>query len=287
MAVTPPEERIPGDAAPEAGEAGRVKLEKPGDELDSADQHGAAQFEPDEFSSDHSSPDNNLDGQPAEAPTQRSFWQRARLPLFSFLALAVIVGAAAGMWYGLPIREVQIQGQSHLTSAEVKRLAGLSQSQINVFGWRSFGWAYYGAWRAHGLTESPWIKSARLTRVFPDRVEITITERVPVAQVRDRNGKLSVIAADGTPLPGATPTGPIISGWGPDRIKEALRAAEAFSRYNVDSVTYTPTGMTVKTAIGTVWSGDPALLTKYGSAIQTQAQGGRINLYPWGVSVQK
>ena len=284
MAVTPPDEVIPGDAV---SEAAPVSLDKPGDTPSDSAQFGSELPEPDAFSSAQSSPDDNLDGNPADSPPQRTFWQRARVPLFSFLAVAVIVGVAAGLWYGLPIREVQIQGQSHLTSAEVKRLAGLSQSQINVFGWRSFGWAYYGAWRAHGLTENPWIKSARLTRVFPDRVEIDITERVPVAQVRDRDGSLSVIAADGTPLPGATPIGPIISGWGPDRIKEALRAAEAFSRYNVDSVTYTPTGMTVKTAIGTIWSGDPALLTKYGSAIETQAQRGRINLYPWGVSVQK
>ncbi|WP_420595809.1 cell division protein FtsQ/DivIB [Deinococcus sp.] len=282
--MTPPDEVIPGDAV---SEAARVSLDKPGDTPSDSAQFGSEQPEPDAFSSAQSSPDDNLEGNPADSPSRRTFWQRARVPLFSVLALAVIVGVAAGLWYGLPIREVQIQGQSHLTSAEVKRLAGLSHSQINVFGGRSFGWVYYGAWRAHGLTENPWIASASLTRVFPDRVEIAITERVAVAQVRDRDGKLSIIAADGTRLPDAAPIGPIISGWGPDRIKEALRAAEAFSRYNVDSVTYTPTGMTVKTAIGTIWSGDPALLTKYGSAIETQAQGGRINLYPWGVSVQK
>ena len=78
-----------------------------------------------------------------------------------------------------------------------------------------------------------------------------------------------------------------MSGWGPDRTADALFAARALARYNVESVTYTPTGITVQTNQGTIWSGDAALLLKYGQAIETQAQGGRINLYPWGVSVQR
>ena len=118
MAVTPPDEVIPGDAAPEAGEAGRVKSGEAGRRAGSECRSTwfAAQFEPDEFSSDHSSPDDNLDGDPADPPTSPHV--SGNVPafrLFSFLALAVIVGAAAGMWYGLPIKEVQIQGQSHLT----------------------------------------------------------------------------------------------------------------------------------------------------------------------------
>ncbi|WP_225429881.1 cell division protein FtsQ/DivIB [Deinococcus detaillensis] len=218
-----------------------------------------------------------------QSPTplpRRSFWQRFGRLISAVLAAVLIGGAAVGLWYGLPIKAVQITGNSHLSAAQVKQLAGLS-------GEKPFGWLYYGLWRATGLRDEPWVASAQLTRIFPDRVEISVAERTPVAQVRDRSGQVSVIAADGTPLPGAVATGPVISGWGPDRTQDALFAVRAFSRYNVESVTYTPTGITVQTGKGTIWSGDIKLLLKYGQAIETQAPVGRINLYPWGVSVQR
>lgn len=211
---------------------------------------------------------------------RRNFWQRFGKLLSTVLAILLIGGAAVGLWYGLPIKAVQITGNRHLSLAQVKQLAGLS-------GEKPFGWLYYGLWRATGLQGEPWVASAQLKRIFPDRVEISLTERTPVAQVRASSGSLSVIAADGTTLPGAEATGPIISGWGPDRTQDALFAVRAFSRYNVESVTYTPTGITVQTSKGTIWSGDIKLLLKYGQAIETQAPGGRINLYPWGVSVQR
>lgn len=218
---------------------------------------------------------------PPDAPLpRRNFWQQYGVFLSVVLSALVIAGAAFALWRYLPIKAVQISGNRHLSSLEVKRLSGLS-------GEKPFGWLYYGAWRAGALRDNAWVASAQLTRVFPGRVEIGITERAPVAQVRARSGALSVIAADGTVLPGAAPTGPVISGWGPDRTADALFAARAFSRYNVESVTYTPTGITVQTSKGTIWSGDRALLLKYGQAIETQAPVGRINLYPWGVSVQR
>lgn len=218
---------------------------------------------------------------PPDAPLpHRRFWQHYKVFLSVALSALIIAGGAFALWRYLPVRAVQISGDRHLSSLEVKRLAGLS-------GEKPFGWLYYGAWRASALRDNAWVASAQLTRVFPDRVEIRLTERVPVAQVRARSGALSVIADDGTVLPGASPTGPVISGWGPDRTADALFAARALARYNVESVTYTPTGITVQTSKGTIWSGDKALLLKYGQAIETQAPVGRINLYPWGVSVQR
>ena len=216
---------------------------------------------------------------PARGP-RRSFWSRFRgIVLLTVLTL-VLVGAAVGAWYALPLKTVQISGNQHLSAKQVKTLSGLSRKT-------PMGWLYYGAWRAGGLIQEPWIASARITRVFPDRVNVAITERIPVAQVITPDGKTSVVAGDGTVLPGAAPTGPIISGWGPDRTGEALYAAKAFSRYNVESVKYTPTGITLQTGQGSIWSGSLALLLKYGQASETQAQSGRINIYPWGVSVQR
>ena len=229
-------------------------------------------------------PQPSLTGPPPPVPPARKprgwFWRQYRVFLSVMLGALLLIGAAVGLWYGLPIRTVEVSGNKQLTLLEVKRLAGLSNAE-------PFGWLYYGAWRAQALADNAWVESAHITRVFPGRIEVRLQERVPVAQLRDRSGVISVVAADGTPLPGAQATGPVISGWGPDRMSESLFAARALARYNVQSVTYTPTGLTVHTSQGTIWSGNSALLLKYAKAIETQAQGGRINLYPWGVSVQR
>lgn len=223
---------------------------------------------------------------PRRVSTPRS---RALGVLFTLLGLSAL---AAASWFLLPIRSVTVKGNHELSALEVKRLAGLDNTQ-------PFGWLYYGLWRAGALRDNAWVEAAHITRRFPDRIEITLNERQPVAWLRDAEGKMTALAADATPLP--TPqTGadkgsqssaqrplPVISGWGPDRSADALYAAGALSRYNVKSVEYTPTGITIQTDKGTIWSGDRELLLKYGALLEQMTEGSRINLYPWGVSVQK
>ncbi len=254
---------------------------------------------------------------------QRSFWQRYSVLLTWLISLMVIGGVLAASWFLLPIRSVTVVGNHHLSETEVKRLAGLERAQ-------PFGWLYYSPGQASALRDNAWVEAAHITRIFPDRVVLTINERQPVAWLRRSNGELTALAADATPLPSyqsepstaqtattsTTPaadtpephmTGgvagvdakapdtatsaqrplPVISGWGPERSDDALYAAGALSRYNVKSVEYSPTGITVQTDKGTIWSGDRALFLKYAAAIESQSEGSRINLYPWGVSVQK
>lgn len=224
-------------------------------------------------------PEETPQSAPPEAPRPRRPWLRW---LMTFLTLALLLGALAASWFLLPVRAVTVTGNRHLSAQQVQALAGLS-------GERPFGWLYYGPWRAQALRDNPWVAAAHFSRLFPDRVDITVNERQPVAWLRQPDGSQVALAADATPLPdaplGARPL-PVISGWGPDRSADALYAASALSRYNVKSVEYTPTGMTIQTDKGTVWSGDRELLLKYGAALET-IEGSRINLYPWGVSVQK
>lgn len=202
-------------------------------------------------------------------------------PLLGGLALA---GGLAASWALLPVRQVTVSGNRHLTGAEVRRLAGLG----GVPGGGEFGWLYYGGWRARGLLDSPWVAAAQVTRRFPDRVEITVTERVPVARWQDVTGTLESLAADGTVLPGVAQAGalPLVHGWGPERREEALRVLSALSGYNVQSVAYTPSGLRVNLAAGSVWSGDPESLLKYAGSIGMYPNK-NINIYPWGVSVQE
>ncbi|WP_343216512.1 cell division protein FtsQ/DivIB [Deinococcus aestuarii] len=215
---------------------------------------------------------------PVSAFGARERARRQRL-LWVSLALVLVVGALVGLWFALPIRTVTVGGNARLSEARVRDLAGLTPG---------FSWAYYGAWRARALGENPWVQSAQVTRRFPDTVAISVTERVPFARWRRPDGEVVAVAEDGTVLPGAGDVSrlPLLGGWGPDRLGDALFVARSLGRYNVQSVAYTPSGVTAKTARGTVWSGDLKTLLNYAGAL-TQFPGKQIHIYPWGVSVQK
>ncbi len=214
--------------------------------------------------------------------------ERSRRPgarvWWSLLALSSALAVLAGLWFVLPIRSVTVTGNRHLSAAQALGLAGLTPPFYGVQ--RPGGWLYYGGWRAAGLRASPWVASAQIVRHFPGRVELNITERVPVARWQQPAGGVVSIALDGTVLPGAALTGPLLVGWGPDRLMLARRAAQAFGRYTVESVRYTPSGVVVQTAQGSVWSGTLDSLLKYSGSVKMFA-GKRINIYPWGVSVQQ
>ncbi|MBZ9714587.1 cell division protein FtsQ/DivIB [Deinococcus multiflagellatus] len=216
---------------------------------------------------------------PIPAPPAVRPRRRVRRRVFALAACLLTVGGAVGAWYALPIRTVTVSGNAHLSPQEVKALAGLSPD---------FGWLYYGAWRARGLLDSPWVASAVVTRTFPDRVQVQLTERQPRARWRQPNGKIVAVAADATVLPGARKTEalPLIEGWGPNRVNEVLGLLDALARYNVQSVAYTPTGLTLKVANRRVWTGDVQALLKYAGSISMYPNS-EISIYPWGVSVQE
>lgn len=203
------------------------------------------------------------------------------------LGVLALLGLGYLSWAALPIRTVQVSGNTHLSTAEVRRLAGLPESG------RPYGWLYYGAQQAQGLVTSPWVLSAEVVRKFPDTVQIAVTERQPVARWQRSGEKEVVVAADGTPLPpgsgvnlGNVTALPVVRGWGPERVTEALQVARALSRYTVQSVTYSPAGLSAQTANGTVWGGDPNTFVKYAGSVGMYPNK-KIHIYPWGVSVQE
>ncbi|MFN7175322.1 MAG: cell division protein FtsQ/DivIB [Thermaurantiacus sp.] len=71
----------------------------------------------------------------------------------------------------------------------------------------------------------PWVESARVTRRWPDTVEVELTERVPVA-VWQHRGELKVIDVAGEPLPvadvGTYRHLPLLVGTGANREARAL-----------------------------------------------------------------
>lgn len=223
-------------------------------------------------------PVNTLPDAPAElSPSPRRGWPWPRWAR-ALVGLAA-VGALAASWFALPVRTVTVSGQRMLSPQRVQALAGAPAG---------FGWLYYGAWRARGLLDSPWVASAVVTRRFPDRVEITVQERTPAVRWREPGGRVVALSAGGVALPGATGTEklPLVSGWGPDRLPDALRVLSALRGYNVQSVMYSPSGLTVKLEKGSVWSGDLPSLLKYAGSISMYPNQ-HISIYPWGVSVQE
>ena len=203
-------------------------------------------------------------------------YSRRRVPVLSALALTLTASLLVALWYAMPVRSVEVTGNKALSKARVAELAGASAD---------FGWLYYGAWRARQLERHAWVREAVITRVFPDTIMVQVSERTPAARVV-RGNRSEVIAWDGVVLPGAKLAEPVIRGWGPDRTGDALAATRLLARYNVKSVDYTPSGLTIKTASGTVWSGSLVSLQKYAASVTMNA-GKRVNIYPWGVSVQE
>lgn len=193
--------------------------------------------------------------------------------------VVTIAALLVGAWFALPIRVLSVSGNVRLPAARVLELAGLQ---------RGFGWLYYGQWRARGLMDSPWVQSAVVTRRFPDTVTVAVTERRPAARWQQDDGKVVALAVDGTVMPGVQGLErlPLIQGWGPERLGDALKIMGALSGYNVQSVQYTPTGLSVKIGAGSVWSGDPDNFLKYAGSISMYPNK-TINIYPWGVSVQE
>ncbi len=192
---------------------------------------------------------------------------------------ALLLGLAAS-WFALPIREVEVSGNRHLSAEDVVAAAGLA---------RGSSWLYYGARQAAGLTANPWIATAEVARQFPGRLSIKVTERAPYAVLRESGQSPVAVARDGTHLPGA-PLNlgglPTISGWGPERTGDALTALEALAPYHVQLVKYTPSGLTVSSPESTAWSGDLESLLKYAGALADYPNQA-IHIYPWGVSVQE
>lgn len=194
------------------------------------------------------------------------------------LPLALLAAALAS-YFALPVRAVQVRGNGQLSPAQVLALADLAASERPRPGWLYLQ-GDFPALRAH-----PYVQDVALEKPAPGLVVLHVTERRPAARHRTPRGE-AVVAADGTVLPGAPPVGPLIVGYGPSRLDEGLAAARLLARYDVQSVAYSPWGLTVRTARGTVWGGSLSTMRLYADGV-AMIELQRMNIYPWGVSSQQ
>ena len=98
-------------------------------------------------------------------------------------------GAASAA--GFRIAAISLTGQHEVSREEILTTAG-------VTGHASLLFLDADAARIR-LLANPWIADAAVLKLYPDRLQITVTERLAFA-LWQQNGRVSVIAADGTVL---------------------------------------------------------------------------------------
>ncbi|MFG1479767.1 cell division protein FtsQ/DivIB [Xanthobacter sp. V4C-4] len=98
---------------------------------------------------------------------------------------------AAANVAGFKIREVNLSGHNHVTPQEILQAAGIKGSTSILFV------------NADDMREKlealPWIQAASVRKQFPDRIDISVTEREAFS-LWQINGEIKVIARDGTPI---------------------------------------------------------------------------------------
>ena len=98
---------------------------------------------------------------------------------------------AAANAAGFRIASIALAGQKHVSRAEILSLAGVTERASLLL-------LDAAAARAR-LETNPWIAHATVLKLYPDRLQIGVIEREAFA-LWQKDGKLSVIAADGTVL---------------------------------------------------------------------------------------
>ncbi len=194
----------------------------------------------------------------------------------SRFVLALLLGATlyVASLVAWPIERVEVAGNAHLERARVLELADLYPGDPWL-------WATQG--RLKALRNDPWVLEARLERPRVGAVRIVVRERVPVATLETPEGPVG-LAADGTRLPGAQPTGPVIEGFGHDRTLEALQIAALMP--TAKRIAYNPAGFTVDWEGRHLWIRNLENLRVWLPRVNMM-RGNDVAIYSWGVSIRR
>jgi len=128
------------------------------------------------------------------------------VPAFLKLALAIVIGVlvfagyrAAASASFFQLRNVEVQGTSRLQPAEIQALVRQSVEKT-------------GVWQAdlnsinERIERLPWVRTAIVSRVLPDRIRVRITERTPRAVVRTSMGRFRWVDEEAALLGEMQPT---------------------------------------------------------------------------------
>jgi cell division protein FtsQ len=194
----------------------------------------------------------------------------SRLVLVLLLGATLYV-ASLVVW---PVEQVVVAGHVHLDRQAVLALADLYPGDP---------WLWATNHSLARLRADPWVLEARLERPRIGVVRIVVRERVPVATLQTPAGLVG-LAADGTRLPGAEPTGPVIEGFGEDRTLEALQIAALLP--DAERISYNPAGFTVDWEGRHLWIRSLENLRVWMPRVN-MIRGNDVAIYSWGVSIRR
>lgn len=190
------------------------------------------------------------------------------------IAIGLLFAVALGVSRFVPtVERIEVAGAHHHDQADLLRLARLAPGDP---------WLWVTRWRLRDLERDPWILRARVIRHWPDTVSLTVWERTPAL-----TDGVVAWADDGVRLEGATANElagvPLVAGWGEPRIEGALELVRLFAEDQPEVIRYSPTGFDIELADGAIFTPDVESLRRQWAAIQHR-NGGRLAVYPWGVS---
>ena len=194
----------------------------------------------------------------------------SRIILISLIA-AILYAASLVL---LPVERVTVVGNQHLSRALIMDMVGIYPGDP---------WLWAHPTRAKQLLQNPWIDAAELQRPRIGEVVLIVKEHHPTATLITPKGSFG-LASDGTLLPGAQPREPVISGFGGNRLREALKILELLP--DVKKINYDPTGFTVNWKGRRLWIQDLENLQVWLSRVDVM-QGNDIAIYTWGVSIRQ
>ncbi len=190
------------------------------------------------------------------------------------LGLLILLGTAVVVSLFYPkVQYVSVEGGRHHSPQSVALLANVAPGDPFLWVTRS---------RVARLAEDPWVLEAVLVRRWPDAVTIAVRERAPAIT----DGTYTW-ADDGTVLVGATDAEteglPRLHGWGEPRTAEALELLRLLRPYGVQVISYSPEGFEILLTDSELFTPSAKALREQWSAFVSH-RGGRIAVYPWGVS---
>ncbi|HYA12592.1 MAG TPA: FtsQ-type POTRA domain-containing protein [Thermodesulfovibrionales bacterium] len=156
--------------------------------------------------------------------------------LIGITAFVLLVSALATVAYisyikvisAFPVKKIIFNGNKHLTIDELRALAGIHGKESLI--------ALSGKSVSQRLLKSPWIRSASVSKVFPDTLSIVISEVVPFVLL-DVNGHIFLSDDKGNLLEelkdNTIPFLPIITG-DPFKEKEGFSEALTLAKTMID-----------------------------------------------------
>lgn len=157
------------------------------------------------------------------------------LKIFGALLTLAVLGASAYITLHLGIftvEEINISGNTKILDKEILKRSGLREGESSIF--------FFETSVEQNISKNPWVKSVSVTKEFPKKVSIEITEEAPYCLMLDEDGKAYYLSKEGRQLgPANFVEGldfPVLIGEGindPDLVKEALQLLELSSTSKV------------------------------------------------------